>query len=398
MQEHDPAIRSISDSLDTQEMNISAERVVEIRKNSLRGKSLVAPDKSVVSLAIGEPGFVTPECVMAAQAHALAQGLTHYAVQTGDPLLVKAILKHVVPAQSALADPNNIFITHGGTAGLSCSILGLINPGDVVLIENPTYSLYADAIRLAGGVVRSFGRQSDGGLDLDEIRSLAPVAKMIIVCQPSNPTGTILSGREWRQLAWIARESDLIVLSDEAYDGIVFDGCEFVSALSVPELADRLIVCRTFSKKYAMTGWRIGYLVGAAELVAAASTVHRTFNGAVNTANQHAAVAALERASQDAEAMRAEFQARRALMVSCLQGKGPLEFAMPSGAFYLWVGYPEKFGDSQEVADRCLANGVRVRPGSEFGPGGKFRIRLSFAPDRESIVEGCRRFLSAFDG
>ncbi|WP_165931018.1 pyridoxal phosphate-dependent aminotransferase [Paralcaligenes ureilyticus] len=379
-------------------MNVSANRVVEIRKNSLRGKLLAGSGKSAVSLAIGEPGFVTPGCIVQAQAYALAQGLTHYAAQTGDPLLVKAILKHVVPEQSSLAGSNNILITHGGTAGLSCSILGLVNPGDVVLIENPTYSLYADAIRLAGGVVKSFGRHSDGGLDFEEIRSLAPAAKMIIVCQPSNPAGTILSAAEWRKLAQVARESDLIVLSDEAYDGIVFDGCEFVSALSVPELADRLIVCRTFSKKYAMTGWRVGYLVGTAELIAAASTVHRTFNGAVNTANQRAAAVALEQASQDAEAMRVEFQERRALMVSCLQDKGPLQFAIPSGAFYLWVGYPEKFGDSQEMADKCLSKGVHVRPGSEFGPGGKYRIRLSFAPDRECIVEGCRRFLSAFKG
>ena len=96
--------------------------------------------------------------------------------------------------------------------------------------------------------------------------------------------------------------------------------------------------------------------------------------------------------------MRVEFQERRALMVSCLQDKGPLQFAIPSGAFYLWVGYPEKFGDSQEMADKCLSKGVHVRPGSEFGPGGKYRIRLSFAPDRECIVEGCRRFLSVFNG
>lgn len=379
-------------------MNVSADRVVEILKNSLRGKTLVADGQSAVSLAIGEPGFATPECVVAAQARALEQGLTHYAAQSGDPRLVRAILQHAVPSQSPLADTKNILITHGGTAGLSSSILGLINPGDAVLIENPTYSLYADAIRMAGGVVKSFGRASDGGLDFDEIRSLASGAKMIIVCQPSNPTGTILRGHEWQELARVARESGLIVLSDEAYDGIVFDGCEFVSALSVPELADRLIVCRTFSKKYAMTGWRVGYLVGAADLISAASTVHRTFNGAVNTANQHAAVAALEQASESAAAMRAEFQERRALMVSCLQGKGPLHFTMPSGAFYLWVGYPQEFGDSQDVADKCLSKGVRVRPGSEFGPGGKYRIRLSFAPDRESIVEGCRRFLSVFNG
>ncbi|WP_209594633.1 pyridoxal phosphate-dependent aminotransferase [Jiella mangrovi] len=378
-------------------MNPAAARIEEIRTNSLRGSALSADGGSAISLAIGEPSFATPECVVEAQAQALAEGMTHYAVQTGAPDLVKAILAHAVPPSSPLCDTRNVLVTHGGTAGLSSTILGLIDPGDVVLIENPTYSLYADAIRLAGGTIRGFGRRPDGGLDLGEIRKLAVSAKMIILCQPSNPMGTVVGAEEWQELSEIAGACDLLVLSDEAYDGIVFDGCEFVSALAVPGLADRLIVSRTFSKKYAMTGWRVGYLVGTAELVAAASTAHRTFNGAVNTANQYAAIAALERAAGEAEAMRREFQERRALMVSCLRDKGPVDFSVPSGAFYLWVKYPEHFGPSQTVAAKCLASGVRVRPGSEFGTGGTYRLRLSFAPDRESIVEGCRRFLSVFE-
>lgn len=378
-------------------MNVVADRVSEIRANSLRGQSFVAGGPAAVSLAIGEPGFATPQCIVQAQAEALAAGATHYAVQSGEPKLVRAILDQVVPPHSPFADPKNVLVTHGGTAGLSSTILGLINPGDVVLIENPTYSLYADAIRLAGGAVRSFERQPGGELDFDHIRALAEGAKMIILCQPSNPTGTVLTAAEWTELTKIATRSDLLVVSDEAYEGIVFDGCEFVSALSVPELANRLIVSRTFSKKYAMTGWRVGYLVGTAEPIAAASVAHRTFNGAVNTANQLAAVAAIERASGDAEALRLEFQERRALMVSCLSNRGPLQFSPPAGGFYLWVGYPEEFGASPEVTAKCLAAGVRVRPGAEFGPGGRYRIRLSFAPDREHIIEGCRRFVSVFD-
>ena len=372
-------------------MNVAADRIAEICANSLRGQSLVAGGPASVSLAIGEPGFVTPPCIVQAQADALAAGATHYAVQSGEPKLVRAILDQVVPRHSPLSDPKNVLITHGGTAGLSSTILGLINPGDVVLIENPTYSLYADAIRLAGGAVRSFDRQPGGELDFDHTRALAPTAKMIILCQPSNPTGTVLTAAEWTELAKIAAQSDLLVVSDEAYEGIVFDGCEFVSALSVPELADRLIVSRTFSKQYAMTGWRVGYLVGAADPIAAVIVAHRTFNGAVNTANQFAAIAAIERAAGDAEAMRLEFQERRALMVSCLSNRGPLQFSAPAGAFYLWVGYPEEFGASSEATAKCLAAGVRVRPGAEFGPGGRYRIRLSFAPDREHIIEGCRR-------
>lgn len=377
-------------------MNIPANRVTEIREHSLRGASLTAGGKKAISLAIGEPGFATPACIVKAQAEAVAQGLTHYAPQPGDPVLVSAILKYALPAYLSSMTPENVLITHGGTAGLSCSILGLINPGDGVLIENPTYSLYADSVRMAGGRIETFSRTDDGSLDFDEIRARASNTKMLIICQPSNPTGTILTRQEWQQIAQIAAEFNLIVLSDEAYDGIIFDGCTFVSALDVAALQDRLIVCRTFSKKYAMTGWRVGYLVGARALIGAALVIHRTFNGAVNSANQRAAAIALSDAAQAAESMRVEFQARRALMINCLEGKVDLQFAIPSGAFYLWVAYPTAFGNSQAVAQKCFEQGVTIRPGSEFGTKGKYRIRLSFAPERANIEEGCQRLLTVF--
>lgn len=377
-------------------MTMDANRVTEIRQHSLRGISLAARDKPVISLAIGEPGFATPDCIVQAQARALQQGLTHYANQTGDPELVDTILQYALPASCTFTGRGNILITHGGTAGLSSSILGLIGPGDIVLIEDPTYSLYADSVRLAGGAIKTFCRTADGALDFDEIRAQASTAKMLIICQPSNPMGTILTRQDWLHVANIANDVGLIVLSDEAYDGIVFDGCTYTSALDVPELSEHLIVSRTFSKKYAMTGWRVGYLVGKQDLIAAATIIHRTFNGAVNSAIQRAAIVALTEASDAAEAMRIEFQARRALMVSCLQDKGPLRFNIPSGAFYLWVGYPPNFGESLAMAQKCLAQGVSVRPGSEFGTQGKYQIRLSFAPDRKYIMDGCQRFLSIF--
>lgn len=378
-------------------MNTSSDRVLDIRKHSLRGAALGASNAGVVLLSVGEPDFDTPACIMEAQKKALELGMTHYASQLGDPNLIDAIIKNVVvPAGSSLTSQKNVLVTHGGAAGLTASIVGLINPGDVVLVENPSYSLYADSIRLAGGVIKDFGRTADNKLDFEQLRKDAKGAKMLIICQPSNPTGTILDRADWAEVAKIANESNVVVLSDEAYDGLVYDGSEFVSALDVPELAERVLVCRTFSKKYAMTGWRIGYLVGTEALIAAASIVHRTFNGSVNTANQYAAVVALEQAGNDAEVMRVEFQKRRALMAAQLEGKGPLKYTVPAGAFYFWIGYPESFGDSVEVAAKCVEKGVRVRSGSEFGTLGKYHLRLSFASKPEDIIEGCRRLLTVF--
>lgn len=363
---------------------------MRVRSQSLRSKNLVSGGTDKVSLAIGEPDFDTPQVVIDAQIQAISSGYTHYSPQEGRSELVNAILQSAVGVAGKAFLSENILVTHGGAAGLTATILGLLNPGDVVLLEDPTYSLYLDAINLVGASVKRFSRDADGKLDFDVIDKDAKGAKLIVLCHPSNPTGAVISPSEWASFADIAKRRDLFILCDEAYEGLTYDN-DFVSALDVAGLGDNLIVCRTFSKKYAMTGWRLGYLVGEPRLIASASSAHRTFNGSINSANQLAAATALLKAGEDAEKMRRVFQKRRDLMESCLRKIPGIQFRRPDGAFYFWLQYPSEFGTSLEIAAKAAEAGVMVRRGEEFGSSGKHALRLSYATDERSIEEGVAR-------
>ncbi|WP_026349942.1 pyridoxal phosphate-dependent aminotransferase [Bordetella sp. FB-8] len=371
--------------------SISSDAVQRIRSQSLRGKNLIPGVTDKISLAIGEPDFGTPQAVIDAQVQALGAGYTHYSPQEGRCELVDAILASAVAVSGRAFSSENILVTHGGSAGLTATILGLINPGDVVLLEDPTYSLYLDGINMAGASVRRFSRGEDGAFDFDGIDRDAKGAKLIILCHPSNPTGAVISRGEWASFADIVTRNGLLLLCDEAYEGLTYGDSPFVSALDIDGLSDHLIVSRTFSKKYAMTGWRLGYLVGEPRLIAAASTVHRTFNGAINSANQIAGATALRQAGEEAEKMRRSFHRRRDLMESCLSKIPSIRFRRPEGAFYFWLHYPASLGNSSDLAATAAQAGVMVRRGEEFGASGKHALRLSYATDEASIVQGVER-------
>jgi aspartate/methionine/tyrosine aminotransferase len=370
--------------------SISSDAALRVRSQSLRSKNLISAVTDKISLAIGEPDFDTPQVVIDAQIQAIRSGYTHYSPQEGRSELVNAILQSAVGVAGKAFSSENIMVTHGGSAGLTATILGLVNPGDVVLLEDPTYSLYLDAINLVGASVKRFSRDADGKLDFDMIDRDAKGAKLIVLCHPSNPTGAVISPTEWASFADIVRRNGLFILCDEAYEGLTYDN-DFVSALDIDGLRDNLIVSRTFSKKYAMTGWRLGYLVGEPRLVASASTAHRTFNGSINSANQLAGATALLKAGDDAEKMRRVFQKRRDLMESCLRKIPAIQFSRSEGAFYFWLQYSAKLGTSLEVAAKAAEAGVMVRRGEEFGSSGKHALRLSYATDERSIEEGVAR-------
>ena len=371
--------------------SFSSDAVVRIRSQSLRGRNLISGVTDKVSLAIGEPDFDTPQVIVEAQIEALRAGYTHYSPQEGRAELVDAILKTAVAVADKGFSSENILVTHGGAAGLTASIQGLLNPGDTVLLEDPTYSLYLDGINLAGASVRRFARGEDGAFDFNRIEQDAKGAKLIILCHPSNPTGGVISRGEWTSFADIVKRNGLFLLCDEAYEGLTYGDSPFVSALDIDGLGEHLLVSRTFSKKYAMTGWRLGYLVGDPRLIASASAVHRTFNGAINSANQIAGATALRKAGEEAQAMWRRFDKRRGLMESCLRKIPAIQFRRPDGAFYFWLQYPAGLGTSLEVAARAAQAGVMVRRGEEFGSSGKYALRLSYATDEASIVEGVAR-------
>jgi len=344
----------------------------------------------LVSLAMGEPAFDTPRRITAAAERALEQGRTHYSPLMGEPALREALATRLGALAGADASPDDVLVTHGGTAGLAAAILGLVSPGDRVVIPDPTYSLYADLVSLAGGVVVPVPLAADLHWDLQALRAALAGARLFVFCNPVNPTGIVHSRTELEALAGMLEGTGTIVVADEAYADLVFTPEPFVSAIELPALRERTLYCQTFSKSYAMTGWRVGYLWGPGELVGAAARIHGAFNGSVNTAVQDAALVAVAECADDVAEMRAAYEHRGRLLRDALADVPGLRTSAPEGAFYQFPRYDLDV-PSVDVVAFLRGRGVAVRPGSEFGAGGEGHLRLSYAASEAAIETGAAR-------
>lgn len=345
---------------------------------------------SLVSLAMGEPDFDTPVQVREAAADALAAGRTHYSPLYGEPALREALAGRIESLVGAPVSAADVLITHGGTGGLGAAILGLVDPGDRVVLPDPTYSLYSDLISMAGGVAVPVPLAADLHWDLDRLRDALVGAKLFVFCNPGNPTGIVHTAEELTALGSFLDGTDTIVISDEAYADLNYTDRPFTSALEIPSLVGRTVYCQTFSKSYAMTGWRVGYLWGPPALIAAAARVHNTVNGSMNTAVQDAALVALETCGPDIARMRASYENRRELMTTGLANVPGLTLSSPEGAFYLFPRYDIRI-PSAELVSALRHFGVAVRPGGEFGSAGEFHLRLSYAASEAAIATGVAR-------
>jgi aspartate/methionine/tyrosine aminotransferase len=376
---------------------VPSRMVQELRRRSLRPATRPGPE--LISLAAGDPDFATPEHISQALTDALAAGATHYAQPQGDPELRAALAEQMTEVAGRPFTAAQVAITHGASGALAAAIFALVEPGTRVIVPEPTYSLYADLAWMAGAEVVFVRHQPNFHLDLEAIEEAAPGSRMVLICNPCNPTGAIYPQDELEDLAEIAREHDLLVVSDEPYDHIVYDGAEFVSALEIPALADRLLYVNTFSKTYAMTGWRIGWVAGPQDVVDAIATMHRAFNGPLNSAVQRAALVALTEPTDWPDRMRREYQARRAIVGRMAAGVPGLELVEPEGSFYSLIRYGglEPEVAAVDVVARALEQGVAIRPGSEFGPGGEGCVRIAFSTGRERLVEGMERVLGILE-
>lgn len=368
-----------------------SRRVREIQAHSLRPTT--RPPKNVVSLASGEPDFATPRHISQALADAVANGATHYAAWDGDPELRGVIAEFCSQPGEAPRAAENVLVTHGASAAITAAILGTVDPGDKVVIPTPTYSLYADIVRMAGGVPVFVPPGPGLRVDVDAVAAAAEGARMLVLCNPCNPTGIVLAAEELAALAEVAERHDLLVLSDEAYDHIVFEPEAFTSALALPGLRERLLYVQTLSKTYAMTGWRIGYLVAPAPALAAAAQIHRSVAGPLNTAVQRAGIAALTGTREPQDQMLAEYTLRRALTLETLREIPDIECGAPEGTFYAFVKHAPDVPSSKVVA-AALDQGVAIRSGGEFH--GEGHVRVSFSVDRTTLAEGLVRLRKAF--
>ncbi|MFC6354593.1 pyridoxal phosphate-dependent aminotransferase [Luethyella okanaganae] len=349
---------------------------------------------NLVSLAMGEPDFDTPHRIVEAAVEAAGRGRTHYSQLLGESSLRARLAEDVGALSGAVVDPADILITHGGTGGLAAAILGIVGPGDKVVIPDPTYSLYADLVSMAGGTAVHVPLRNDLHWDLDALAAALPGARLFVFCNPGNPTGIVHTRDELEALSRLLDGTDTLVISDEAYASLDFTGASFASALTIGGLVDRTVYCQTFSKSYAMTGWRVGYLWGPSAVISAAARIHNTFNGSVNTFVQDAALVALEQCADDVARMKEAYARRRELMREALQTVPGLELSEPEGAFYFFPRYDLDL-PSVELVARLREHGVAVRPGAEFGPSGENRLRLSYAASDEAIRTGVARLAEA---
>jgi aspartate aminotransferase len=345
---------------------------------------------------MGEPDFDTPPAIVAAAIDALHAGYTRYTEPSGDAELRDALAEQVTRTAGTPYGRDQVLVTHGSSAALAAAILAIVSPGDRVVIPEPSYSLYADLVNLAGGVSIGVPLLPDFHLDFAALTRALTGARLIVLCTPGNPTGAVYRADEWAQLAALLAATPAYVLSDEAYYALVYDGATFVSGLTIAALRERLVYAQTFSKAYAMTGWRIGYLAGPAAIVKAAGVIHRAFNATNNAFVQRAALTALR--DDDGRSARGwldEFRVRRDFALRRLREIAGLTVAPPEGSFYIFARYAAPI-PSAELAERMIAGGVSVRAGREYGPSGEGHFRISFATSMEKLGAGIERIANVF--
>jgi aspartate/methionine/tyrosine aminotransferase len=360
-----------------------------------RARALEATGRSVVHLEIGEPDFDTPSNVRDAAKAALDAGMTHYPPFAGLPELRAAIAADTTARRGFTVEPSNVFVTVGGKGVMVYAIMALIDPGDEAIVPDPGYPIYESITRFVGGtpIPIPIRMERDFRLDVDELASLiTPRTKLLVLNSPANPTGGVLTRGDIERIAELALRHDLVVLSDEIYSRILYDGAEHVSIASLDGMAERTIVLDGFSKTYAMTGWRLGYAVVPDWLVKPyGQLIINTISG-VTAFAQAGAIEALRGPQAAVEAMVEEFVARRDLVVDGLNAIPGFRCHRPQGAFYVFPDISGTGLSGAELADRLLYEaGVCVLAGTAFGGVGGNHIRISYANSRENLTEALGR-------
>jgi aspartate aminotransferase len=378
-------------------------------KVDAKAKALQAAGRPVISYAAGEPDFPTPPHIVEAAAAAVLDPKNHrYTPAAGLPELREAIAAKTLRDSGIEVSPAQVIVTNGGKQAVYESFATLLDPGDEVLVPTPFWTTYPEAIRLAGGVpVEVFaGSDQDYLVTVEQLEAArTPRTKVLLFVSPSNPTGAVYSPEQTTAIGEWAEANGLWVISDEIYQNLVYDGVRAVSIVeAVPALADRTLLVNGVAKTYAMTGWRVGWMVGPLDAIKAASNLQSHLSSNVANISQRAAVAALTGSQDAVETMRSTYDRRRRQIVEGLNAIPGVKTPLPEGAFYV---YPDVTGllgrswggvtptTSLELADLILEQvEVATVPGEAFGPSGF--LRLSYALGDDALAEGVARLQKLF--
>ncbi|AET64745.1 pyridoxal phosphate-dependent aminotransferase [Methanothrix harundinacea] len=357
-------------------------------KISAMAKKLNAAGLDVIDLGVGEPDFDTPKNICDAAIRSLARGDTHYLPTSGIPELRAAIAEKLSQENGIEVSPDLVSVVPGAKMAIFAAMQALLDEGDEGVLIGPSWVSYEPCINFAGGRVR-WAEVDDRFEPVSLADSITPKTKMILVNSPSNPTGAVFGRRILEEIRDLAVDHDLMVLSDEIYEKIIY-GQDHLSIGSFSGMEERTVTVNGFSKCYAMTGWRLGYLAGPQEVM---KWVNRILSHSVSHATtfvQWAGVEALKGPQESINGMVAEFRARRDLLVAGLAEIG-IRCPLPGGAFYVFPDVSE-FGGGDSFAERMLSEAMlAATPGSAFGPGGVDHVRISYAASRERLTEALAR-------
>ena len=371
-----------------------------IRVMMERANRMQKEGQDVIHMEIGRPDFDTPEVIKKAAYDSLEKGHVFYTSNYGTPELRAAIAEKLTKENNVEYAPEEILVTIGVGEGTYASIAAFVNPGEEVLVPNPVWLNYIHVPEFFGAVPVTYSLKEDNNyqIDMDELEAkTTEKTKMLVINTPGNPTGTVQSLETLQKLADFAKKHDLIVVSDEIYEKLVYGGTKHVSIASLPGMKERTITLNGFSKCYSMTGWRLGYAAAPVEFIKGLVRVHQYINTCASSFVQDAGVVALKEAEPDVQVMVKEYERRRNYAVKALNDMEGISCKMPEGAFYIFVNIKSLGKTSAEVADYLLDEAkVATVPGSAFGTEGEGYIRLSYACSYERIVEAMARMKEAF--
>jgi len=373
-----------------------SEMVKRIQGSERSQRKIVVPE-GAVRMDRGEPDFPTPVHIQEAATRAMKDNFTHYVDPYGDRELREAICFSLRRDYGVERSPENVLITVGGLEAINVICATYLNPGDEALVFDPGYSAYGDSIVLFGGKPVFVPLTDRFHLDLKAVEErISKRTKMIFLANPSNPTAAVLREEEIRGLGKIALEHDLLLVIDEVYYRLLYGGIEHFSICQVDEVKDRAILLNSFSKTYAMTGWRVGYLVADPKVIRDLVGFHKTLVICVNAPAQKGCVAALRGPQDCVEAMKAEYTRRMRLVKEALEGIERVSTPPCEGAFYFFPRFQHGV-TSREMTNYLAEREIFVRSGTEFGENGQKHIRISFATSIEKLEEGMERLKRALD-
>ena len=345
----------------------------------------------IVHLEVGEPDFDAPECVKKAVVHALEAGFTNYTHSLGDFNLRDAVSKYYQRSYNVNIDPDRIVITSGTSPAIFLALSVLLETDDNAIISDPHYACYPNFIRFLGGKPVTVPVYEEDGFQYrpEEIRNkITKKTKAVFINSPSNPTGNLLSKDRMKEIAAFTESEHIHIISDEIYHGLVYEGKEH----SIIEFSDNAFVLNGFSKLYAMTGLRLGYIIAPEEYIRPIQKIQQNFFISANSTMQFAGIAALENADEDILMMKKTYNKRRKYMIKRLKELGFGITVEPTGAFYVFANAKHISGDSYKLAFDILEKAhVGVTPGIDFGKNGEGYLRFSYANSLENITEGMKR-------